>query len=116
MKNKINGNSNTAKIVVIGASVAAAAATAYFFLGPDGKTHQKHAKAWAIKMKGEVVKRLEAAREVSEPVYHTIIDGVAAEFTKAMNGDRKDIDALAADMKKHWKAFVKAAESKSKKA
>lgn len=112
MENNTNDNSNTAKLVVLGAGVAAAAA-AYFFLGPDGKAHQKHAKAWAIKMKGEVVERLEAAREVSEPAYHTIIDGVAAEFTKAMSGDRKDIDALAADLKKHWKTLVDAAESKS---
>ena len=83
-KKSTNDNSKTVKLVAVGASVAAAAATAYFFFGPKGDEHQKHAKAWVIKMKGEIVEKLEKAKEISEPVYHQIIDSVAAEYTKSM--------------------------------
>ena len=76
-KKTTKGGSGAMKMAMLGASLAGLAA-AYFFTGTEGKKRQKHAKAWAIKMKGDVVERLETAREVSEPVYHKIIDTVAA--------------------------------------
>lgn len=94
---------------VIGTSLAAIAATAYFFFGPKGKAHQKHAKAWAIKMKGEVVEKLEEAREITEPVYHEIIDTVAKEFQKGKRASKTEIDSLATDLKKHWKSMSRLA-------
>ncbi|MDP3993081.1 MAG: hypothetical protein Q8Q05_02625 [bacterium] len=111
MTNKNDNSSDTVKLAVLGASIAAAAATAYFFLSPEAKQHQKQAKAWAIKMKGEVVEKLEQAREVSEPVYRQIIDTVAAEYAKALKGDTKEIDLLAADLKKHWKTLSQSVKS-----
>jgi hypothetical protein len=104
MKNSNNGSS-VVKMAAIGASLAGIAATAYFFLGPKGKKHQRDAKAWAIKMKGDVVEKLETAREVSEPVYHEIIDSVASEYTNGMKASKEEIAELAADLKKHWKTI-----------
>ncbi|MCX6762974.1 MAG: hypothetical protein NT093_04325 [Candidatus Moranbacteria bacterium] len=99
---------NKAKVVkyaVIGASLAGLAATAYFFFGPKGKKHRQHAKAWAIKMKGEVVEKLEKAREITEPVYREIIDTVAKEYKKGKKASQPEIAALAEDLKKHWKSM-----------
>ncbi|MDP1620092.1 MAG: hypothetical protein Q8L11_03495 [Candidatus Moranbacteria bacterium] len=93
------------KLAVIGASLAGLAATAYFFFGPKGKKHQKQAKAWAIKMKGEVVEKLEMAREITEPVYQEIIDTVAKEYKQGKKASQIEIDELAADLKKHWKSM-----------
>ena len=59
MQKTVN-KSNVVKLAVVGASLAGIAATAYFFFGPKGKKHRQHAKAWAIKMKGEVIEKLEA--------------------------------------------------------
>ncbi|MDP1884243.1 MAG: hypothetical protein Q8L10_02645 [Candidatus Moranbacteria bacterium] len=97
------------KLAVIGASLAGLAATAYFFFGPKGKKHQKQAKAWAIKMKGEVVEKLEMAREITEPVYQEIIDMVAKEYKQGKKASQPEIDELAADLKKHWKSMSKLA-------
>lgn len=97
------------KLAVIGASLAGLAATAYFFFGPKGKKHRQHAKAWVIKMKGEVVERLEAAREITEPVYQEIINTVAKEYKKGKKASQPEVDALAADLKKHWKTMSKLA-------
>ncbi|MDO8482740.1 MAG: hypothetical protein Q7S86_02895 [bacterium] len=105
MTQKKKGGSSAVKLTVIGASLAGLAATAYFFLGPKGKKHQKHAKAWAIKMKGDVVEKLEQAREITEPVYHEIIDSVSNDYTKGMKAGKLEIEELAADLKKHWKTI-----------
>lgn len=96
-------------MAVIGASLAGLAATAYFFFGPKGKKHQKQAKAWVIKMKGEVVEKLEMAREITEPIYNEIIDTVAKEYKQGKKAGQMEIDELASDLKKHWKSMSKMA-------
>ncbi|MFA5742845.1 MAG: hypothetical protein WCX77_01865 [Candidatus Paceibacterota bacterium] len=111
VKKETKSGSNKAKLAVFGASLAGLAATAYFFLGPKGKKHQRHAKAWAIKMKGDVVEKLEAAGDVSEPVYHEIIDSVATEYEKGKKAAREEIISLAQDLKKHWKVISNSART-----
>jgi hypothetical protein len=106
---KKTNSSNAIKLAVAGASVAAIAATAYFFFGPKGKKNQKHAKAWAIKMKGEVVEKLEKAREITEPIYQEIIETIAADYKKNKKASQEEIDELAIDLKKHWKTVSKLA-------
>lgn len=108
---KRKSSSSAMEIAVLGASLAGLAATAYFFLGPKGKKNQKHVKAWAIKMKGDVVEKLETAREISEPVYHEIIDSVAAEYKKGKKAGQEEIRELALDLKKHWKTISNTART-----
>lgn len=108
MPKKLN-KAKAIKLAVVGASLAGLAATAYFFFGPKGKKHRQHAKAWAIKMKGEVVEKLERAREITEPVYQEIIDTVAKGYKKGKKASQPEIEALAADLKKHWKSMSKMA-------
>lgn len=108
MQKKTN-NAKAVKLAVIGASLAGIAATAYFFFGPKGKKHRQHAKAWAIKMKGDVVEKLETVREITEPVYLEIIDTVAKEYAQGKKASQAEIDALSADLKKHWKSISKLA-------
>ena len=105
MKKQTKTNNTAQTLTIIGAAAAGLAATAYFFLGPNGKKHQKHAKAWAIKMKGDVVEKLELAREISEPIYHQIIDAVAAEYEDGKKASGEEVRALAGDLKKHWKSL-----------
>ncbi len=105
-KKTTNKGSDAVTIAIIGTTVAGLAAAAYFFLGPKGKKNQKHAKAWAIKMKGDVVEKLETAREVSEPIYQGIIDSVVAKYVKGKKASREEIEELAKDLKKHWKTLA----------
>jgi hypothetical protein len=102
---KTTTSSKVVTFAIVGASLAALAATAYFFLGPDGKKHQRHTKAWVIKMKAEIIEKLEQAREVSQPMYDEIIDSVAAEYTKAMSANHEEIRQIANDLKNHWKTI-----------
>ncbi|KKW10917.1 MAG: hypothetical protein UY50_C0024G0007 [Parcubacteria group bacterium GW2011_GWA2_49_9] len=109
-KKTAQGSSTAVKLGIIGASIAGLAAS-YYFLGPDGKAHRTHAKAWAIKMKGDVVERLEKAKDVSESVYHEIVDSVAAEYTRGKKAGEREISALAEDLKKHWKSLSHSVKS-----
>ncbi|MDP2951062.1 MAG: hypothetical protein Q8N55_01630, partial [bacterium] len=101
---------------ILGAGLAGLAATAYFFFGPKGKANQKHAKAWAIKMKGDVIEKLEAANEITEPIYHGIIDSVANQYEKGMRASHEEISELAQDLKKHWKTFTDSQKTAKHKA
>jgi len=106
--------SSNGLITFLGAKIADLAATAYFLIGPKGKEHRKYAKAWAIKMKGDVVEKLEAAREVAEPAYREIIDSVAEEYAKEKKAGRQEVDSLAKDLKNHWKTISKSAQEVKK--
>lgn len=101
-KETTKSKSGAAGVVALGASLAGLAASAYFLLSEEGKKNQRQAKAWAIKMKGDVIEKLENAREVSEPVYHKIIDTVAAKHEKIKKNGPKEVKELAKDLKKHW--------------
>lgn len=100
---------NAAQLAVIGASLAALAATAYFLFGPKSKKRREHTKAWAIKMKGEVVEKLEAAREITQSAYQEIIDTVAKDYATGRKASQSEIEALAKDLKAHWKSISKLA-------
>jgi hypothetical protein len=115
MKNKkTEETSDTLKYTAIGVSLATLAAGAYFFFGPKGKKHQKHAKAWVIKMKGDIIEKLESAKEVTEPIYNAIIDTVAKDYSKKIKNSQEDMAEIVDDLKKQWKNLHKAVKSKTK--
>jgi len=58
-------------------------------------------------MKGDVIEKLETASDVSEDVYHQIIDSVAGEYEKGMKASHDEITDLAQDLKKHWKIITR---------
>jgi hypothetical protein len=95
---------------------AALAAGAYFFLGPDGKKHQKKMKGWMVKMKGEVLEKLEEMEEVTEPVYRQVVDTVARAQEVNDKIPRSEILALATDLKREWRSIRRLATHDKKKA
>lgn len=107
MKKTSEGSSGAMKLFKIGAGLAAVAAAAYFLLESKGKKEQTQVKSWAIKMKGDIIEKLETAHDISEPVYHKIIDAVAAKYEKELKSSPKEIRELAADLKKHWQTISK---------
>ena len=117
MENKnVKSGSGAVKLVNRSARLVALAAAAYFFFGPEGKKHRDDAKSWAVKMKVDVLKRIKAARDISEPAYRKIIDFVAAKHEKGRMAAPKEIKALAQDLKKHWQKISKSAPAAKRKA
>ncbi len=113
MKKNTTTGVSKGKIVAIGAGVAALAAASYYFFGPQGKKNRATAKGWMIKMKGEIVDKMEDAKEVTQEVYDTIVDKVAAGYAK--NAKAHPELALYVDtLKKQWKGIAKSFAPKKK--
>lgn len=102
------------EIAGIGATVAALGVAAYVLFGPDAKKNRKAIRGWAVKMKGEIIEKLEDAKEITEPVYHSIINKVQSKYSKLKNIDPKELELAISDIKKHWKAMMKDKKSKPK--
>ncbi len=92
------------------AGLAGVAAAAYFFFGPKGKKNREHAKSWAIKMKGDVVAKLEKVKEINKSTYNEIIDSVSKKYKNSKDATNTEINAIAKDLKKHWKSISKLAK------
>jgi hypothetical protein len=103
---KIN-ESGVGKAVAVGAGVAVLSVAAYMLFGPNGKKNQKAIKGWSIKMKGEIIEKLELAKDITAPVYEKVISEVAAKYAKLKNINTEDLEAEVLNLKKHWKSLTK---------
>ncbi len=121
MAKKTNSKKKTEakKYVTWGAGIgalAAGAAGAYFLYGAkEGPKRRKKIKSWALKMKADVMKKLENLKEVNEEVYNKVIDEVASQYKKAKSIDPEEVAVLVSEMKRYWKNIKKDIEPKPKK-
>ncbi len=109
-KTKPKKKISTGAVVAIGAGVAALGAVSYYFFGPHGKRHRKTFKGWMIKMKGEIIEKLENASEVTEAAYHGIIDSIANAYIRSGKGTEADVKRYADELKRQWKRIAAGAK------
>lgn len=93
--------------VGIGAGIAAISAGAYILFGPNGKKNRKAIRGWSVKMKGEIIEKFEQVKELTEPIYHQIVDGVKAKYAKLKNVDQKELEQVVTEIKKQWNTIKK---------
>ena len=103
------------QVIGIGAGIAALTAAAYVLFGPEGKKNRKAIRSWSVKMKGEIIEKFENAKELTEPVYHQIVDSVQAKYAKLKNVDQVELAETIAQIKKHWNLMKKEAQGKKPK-
>ncbi len=108
-------NNTGALAAGIGASVAAVAAAGYFLFGPKGAKNRKAISGWSVKMKGEVLEKIEKLKEVTPELYEKVIDEVSAKYLKAKGVGMEEVQAITTDLKKYWKAIAKDTAPKAKK-
>ena len=111
-------NTDVGIVVGVAAGVAAIAAAGYFLFGPNGKNNRKVIKGWTVKMKGEVLEKIEKLKEITPVMYDTIIDEVAQKYAKLKHVNQEEIAIVTADLKKYWKVIsrdVKAKQGGAKK-
>jgi uncharacterized membrane protein YfbV (UPF0208 family) len=115
MENK----NNLGKGILAGSAVVAMVATiagAYFLYGSKNATkNRKQVKAWMLKAKGEILEKIENISEISEPMYHKIVQEVADKYQAVKNIDKKDIEAFVKELQSHWKGIEKEIKSFGKK-
>lgn len=106
---------NTGLKVGAGIVIAAAAiAGAYFLYGKDGAKNRKKIKGWALKMKGEVLERMEEMPELTHGAYLQIIEEVAKTYKPLRNVDSKDLATTVQELEGHWKNIAKASKPTKK--
>ncbi|MEI6420345.1 MAG: hypothetical protein WCO30_01805 [bacterium] len=102
-------NSNVGGKVVLGlAALAAGAAGAYFLYGTkEGAKAKKNVKAWTLKLKGDVIDKMEKMKDVTEGGYNEVIDLVHKKYAGVKNIDPEELNKVVGEMKKHWKNIKK---------
>lgn len=114
-KSKKDSGSNFGVGLGAGLVVAAGLVGAYLLYGKDGAKNRKAVKGWALKMKGEVLEKLETMKDVSEDSYNALVDTVAAKYYKVKSVDNTDVEMLAKKIKSGWKQFKKEYSAVTKK-
>ncbi|MFZ2038402.1 MAG: hypothetical protein WAV11_00470 [Minisyncoccia bacterium] len=99
--------------VALGLAVlAAGAAGAYFLYGTkEGAKMKKQIKGWTVKMKGEILHKMESMKDVSEVNYHKLIDEAQKKYRGVKSIDPRELDKLVAELKSHWKNIKKEFEA-----
>lgn len=107
---------------ITGLLVAATLGANFLFNTKKGKQSLKHIKSWAFKMKGEVLERLEKAKDISEVTYAQVIDELGEKYKKAKGMTVEEVAEIVAELKGQWKKVqaevkktIKEADAKSKK-
>jgi hypothetical protein len=111
---KKNTGNGVGAAVAVGAGIAVASAAAYLLFGPEGKKHRKDMQSWMIKMKAEVMEKMEKAKELSTPVYEKIISDVEAKYGALKHVDSVTLKKEVDELKKNWRAMTKAAKGAKK--
>jgi len=93
---------------MVAAGIVAAVAGLVFLYGSDtGKKKRKKIKGWTLKARGEVLEKLEKAKEVNEEVYDKVVDGVMAKYAKLKTVNDEEVEPMIKEFKSHWKQIKK---------
>jgi len=102
------------KVVLAGVATAVLAGSLFLY-GKEGKKKRKKIQSWMLKMKGDVLARIEKLSEIGEEKYESVVESVAHKYKKIESVENKEIDTLARELKKHWKDIEKELSGKKKK-
>jgi uncharacterized protein HemX len=91
----------------IGLAAVAAAATAYYFFGKDGKTHRKEATEWVAKAKKETALELKKLKSLSAASYAQTVKKVTAKYKKFQKAYPVEFKALAEEFKTAGEQILK---------
>jgi gamma-glutamylcyclotransferase (GGCT)/AIG2-like uncharacterized protein YtfP len=94
---------------MVGASLGlavAAAAGAYFLYGRNAKVRSK-VKGWVLKMKGEILERLEKLEDVNMDTYHDVVDQVGRRYQNLKDVNNQELRGVVTDLKSAWRHFVR---------
>jgi len=91
------------RLIGAGLGLAAlAAAGAYFLRGEKGATARTKVRGWALKMKGEVLERLENMRRIDRDTYLDMVDKVAARYAGRENITAEELSHMTVELRNAW--------------
>jgi len=103
-KNQKDNNHNIAIAAGITGLFASALLGAHFlFNTAKGKKSLKHLKSWSFKMKGELLEKLEKAKNIDETTYTKIVDDLSAKYQKIKGMTVDEVAEITKELKSNWK-------------
>lgn len=97
------------KTSVLGTLAAAgiAAVAGYYFLSDskEAKKRRKEMRGWMLRFKGDVMDKLDEAKDMSAEKYADVVDVVKNKYENLKEVDKEELDDLAIELKKHWKGI-----------
>lgn len=107
MTKKKTGTNKVAVGMGVGMLAALSAGAYYLYGTKEGAKKRTKMRGWVLKAKGEVMEKLENLKVVNEETYHEVVANVVKKYRGIKNIDPKEVEALVADLKKHWKNIKK---------
>lgn len=93
----------TKSIIKAGIGLAAlAAAGKYFLCGKNGAKNREMVAGWTLKMKGEVLEKMEELNDINEDTYYKIIDAAALRYKRVKRVSASELKHITQDLKDAW--------------
>ncbi|OGZ42155.1 MAG: hypothetical protein A3C80_01940 [Candidatus Ryanbacteria bacterium RIFCSPHIGHO2_02_FULL_45_43] len=109
----IKKSRHTKRNVTWGFGLAATAIGTYFLYGKEKIKNRRKVKGWMLKVKGEVLEKIERFKQVDKATYNKAIDDVARRYRKLRNVSNKELALLIKELKQHWHEVKKASVRKN---
>ena len=91
------------KLIGAGIGLAAIAALGtYFLYGERGAKNREKIAGWSLKMKGEILEKVEALKSIDREAYHELVDKVAARYSKLEKVSASELRHLKVELKNAW--------------
>lgn len=91
------------KTIGAGIGIAALAAIgAYFLTGKRGAKNRDLIKGWTLKMKGDILDKVEKVKKLDKEDYEKIVDDVADRYGKLEKVSGTELKRLSGELKKAW--------------
>ena len=99
------------------AALAAAAAGVYFLYGSkDAAKTRKQVKSWSLKMKAEILEKIEKLKDIDQKVYQDIVDQASKKYAALKGVEVAEVAAVSKELSSHWRAINKKITPEVKKA
>ena len=101
----------TTKMIEAGVGLAALAALGTYLLsGKRGAENREKIAGWMLKMKGEVLEKVEEIKRLNEEEYYKIVDDVSARYAKLGKVGAGELKHLTVELKGAWAHLSKQLE------
>ena len=91
------------KIISAGIGLAAlTAAGIYFLYGEKGAKNRERVRGWALKMKGEVLEKIESMKKIDRETYLRMVDKIAERYASKESISASELQHLTVELKNAW--------------
>ncbi len=90
---------------IIGAGIGIAALTAagvYFLYGEKGAKNRERVYGWALKMKGDVLEKIESMKKIDRETYLRMVDKISERYAKQDTISPAELRHLTVELKNAW--------------